>query len=93
MIIHIFLVEFPTLSLGCEGYISSCDVSAVKSVMVAYFGVTTRSVVNIFCSFILLERSDTGSDPEQSLQVSTSDAKTKDFKPINRKHFYNTVHS
>lgn len=41
MAIHIFLVEFPTLSLGCEGYISSRDVSAVKSVIVIYFGVST----------------------------------------------------
>jgi len=38
MTIHIFLVEFPKLSLGCEGYISSRDVSAVKSVIANYFG-------------------------------------------------------
>lgn len=65
MTIHIFLVEFPTLSLECEGYISSRDVSGVKSVIVTYFGVTTRSVVSTFRSLILLERPDTGSDPEK----------------------------
>lgn len=37
----LLIMTIPTLSLGCEGYISSRDVSAVKAVIVTYFGVTT----------------------------------------------------